>query len=96
MSETNNSMRAISLGALCEQLPLGTHITLHSGSTWELRKDFDKNATTYLISLTRDTPTLTLNQAHQFYVNGDNLHVTLPNSGRRERLDIDDTHPVGG
>lgn len=95
MSNTNN-LTVVSLGKLVARLPLGTRITLGTGSSWELRKSFEEGGPTYLISLTKDTPTLTLEQATQFYINGENLNVTLPDTRRGERLDTLDIQLMGG
>lgn len=96
MSNTNTNVRMVSLGSLGAQLPFGARITTGTGSQWELRKSFEEGGPTYLISLTKDIPTLTLEQAAQFYINGENLHVTLPDTRGGERLDVNNQQPLGG
>ena len=95
MSNTNN-LTVISLGSLCSQLPVGTLVTLGTGSQWRLQKSFEESGPLYLISLTKDTPTLTLEQAQQFFINGENLNVTLPDTPRGKRVDTHDDTSVGG
>ena len=80
------SKNNVSLGSVCANFPLNAIISA-GDARWQLRKDYQKSSITYLISLTKDTPTLTLAQAKQFYINGEDLHVALPNQRSGERLD---------